>query len=238
MLRPHADGVLVEVWVVPGASRHEVVGEHAGALRVRTSVPPEGGKANRAVVRLVVEHLGGRSGEVVRGQSGRRKTVLVSGVTLAEARVAIEEARRSSSDRPVPVLSSPALYRSLSMARDLAKSTTDRFRKRLEEEKLRLVEVIRELEEEREEVRLTETSSDRSPDPNTAEGGSLAFEMEKELSILENTRDILLDVEEALGRIVDGTYGRCDQCGVSIPVARLDALPYTKLCVKCASMRR
>ncbi|WKZ82986.1 MAG: TraR/DksA family transcriptional regulator [Acidimicrobiia bacterium] len=124
------------------------------------------------------------------------------------------------------------------MARDLAKSTTDRFRKRLEEERVRLLDVIREIEEEREEVRLTETSSDRSPDPNTAEGGSLAFEMEKELSILENTRDILLSVEESLGRIADGTYGHCDQCGTSIPVARLDALPYTKLCVKCASMRR
>jgi RNA polymerase-binding protein DksA len=124
------------------------------------------------------------------------------------------------------------------MARTLAKSTRDRFRRRLEDEQQRLLEVIRDIEAEREEVRLTETSSDRSPDPNTAEGGSLAFEMEKELSILENTRDILSQVEEALGRIDDGTYGTCDVCGEAIPVARLDALPYTKLCVTCASARR
>jgi RNA polymerase-binding protein DksA len=124
------------------------------------------------------------------------------------------------------------------MARTLAKSTRDRFRRRLEDEQQRLLEVIRDIEAEREEVRLTETSSDRSPDPNTAEGGSLAFEMEKELSILENTRDILSKVEEALGRIDDGTYGTCDVCGEAIPVARLDALPYTKLCVTCASARR
>ena len=82
------------------------------------------------------------------------------------------------------------------MARTLAKSTRDRFRRRLEDERARLTEMIRDIEEEREEVRLTETSSDRSPDPNTAEGGSLAFEMEKELSILENTRDILAKVEK------------------------------------------
>lgn len=124
------------------------------------------------------------------------------------------------------------------MTRSLAKSTQDRFRKRLESEQVRLAAMIEEIEAEREEVRLTETSSDRSPDPNTAEGGSLAFEMEKELSILENTRDILAKVEEALVRIGEGSYGTCEVCGQAIPVARLEALPYTKLCVTDASSRR
>lgn len=124
------------------------------------------------------------------------------------------------------------------MGRDLAASTLDRFRKRLEEEQTRLAEIVRDIESEREEVRLTETSSDRSPDPNTAEGGSLAFEMEKELSLWQNAQDILAKVEESLARIDDGTYGRCDECGGSIPVARLDVLPYTKLCVDCAASRR
>ena len=58
------------------------------------------------------------------------------------------------------------------MTRKLAQSTLDRFRRKLEEEQERLIEVIREIEEEQEEVRLSETSSERSPDPNTAEGGS------------------------------------------------------------------
>ena len=124
------------------------------------------------------------------------------------------------------------------MARDLAKSTQARFRKRLEEERGRLQAIATDIEAERDEVRLTETSSDRSPDPNTAEGGSLAFEMEKELSLLENTRDILSKVEESIARIDDGNYGNCEDCGNAIPVARLDALPYTKLCVDCAAARR
>jgi DnaK suppressor protein len=124
------------------------------------------------------------------------------------------------------------------MPRQLAKSTMDRFRKRLDEERERLTKMIRDIEAEREEVRLTETSSDRSPDPNTAEGGSLAFEMEKELSLWQNAQHILANVEEAIERIELGTYGTCDECGSSIPVARLDALPYTKLCVSCAAARR
>jgi DnaK suppressor protein len=124
------------------------------------------------------------------------------------------------------------------MARELAQSTLDRFRTRLDEERGRLAKMLRDIEAEREEVRLTETSSDRSPDPNTAEGGSLAFEMEKELSLWQNTKDILTNVEEAIERIDEGKYGLCDECGAAIPVARLDALPYTKLCVSCAAARR
>lgn len=97
-MRSHPDGVLVEVWVVPGASRDEVVGEHGGALRVRTAVPPEAGRANRAVGRLVAAHLGAGSAEVIHGRSGRRKTVLVSGLSLAEARAAMEAPPASAPD--------------------------------------------------------------------------------------------------------------------------------------------
>lgn len=123
------------------------------------------------------------------------------------------------------------------MPRALAQSTLDRLRKRLSDEQERLVEVIREIEEEREEVRLSETSSERSPDPNTAEGGSLAFELEKVLSVAANAEDLLAKVEQAFGRLDNGTYGVCAECEKPIPVARLDALPYATLCVECASQR-
>jgi uncharacterized protein (TIGR00251 family) len=86
MLHPHTDGVLVDVWVVPGASRDEVAGVHDGALRVRVSAPAEGGRANRAVGRVVAAHLGGRRGAVVEGLTSRRKQVLVRGVAIAAAR--------------------------------------------------------------------------------------------------------------------------------------------------------
>jgi RNA polymerase-binding protein DksA len=124
------------------------------------------------------------------------------------------------------------------LARDLASSTLDKFRKRLEDERQRLLALIYEIEEEQEEVRLTETSSDRSPDPNTAEGGSLAFEIEKELSLARNAEGLLDQVGEALERMDEGVYGKCQSCGRAIPVARLEALPYTKLCVDCASSSR
>ena len=123
------------------------------------------------------------------------------------------------------------------MARKLAQSTLKRFRKLLEAEQERLTEVIREIEEEQEELRLSETSSERSPDPNTAEGGSLAFELEKELSLSQNAKNLLDQADEALIRIDEGTYGTCAECGDAIPIARVDARPHTKLCVTYRAAR-
>ena len=121
------------------------------------------------------------------------------------------------------------------MARKLAKSTLERFRKRLEEEKARLEEQIEDYERDLEEARLTESSSDRSPDPGNAEASSMKLEYAKELSIEQNTLDLLNKVNRALERVADGSYGICEVCGNAIPVERLDVLPYSTLCVEDAS---
>ncbi len=99
MFTPHPDGVVVTVWVVPGASRDQVVGEHDGALKVRTVAPAEGGKANSRVAEMVAEAVGGRSGSLVAGYASRRKQILVIGVIVADAAAALvggEERRKQS----------------------------------------------------------------------------------------------------------------------------------------------
>lgn len=121
------------------------------------------------------------------------------------------------------------------MARKLAKTTLDRFRKRLEDEKARLEEQVEDYERDLEEARLTESSSDRSPDPGNAEASSMKLEYAKELSIEQNTLDLLSKVDRALERVAAGSYGICESCGNSIPVERLDVLPYSTLCVECAA---
>jgi DnaK suppressor protein len=121
------------------------------------------------------------------------------------------------------------------VARQLAKTTLERFRKRLEEEKSRLEEQIEDYERDLEEARLTESSSDRSPDPGNAEASSMKLEYAKELSIEQNTLDLLRKVDRALERVAAGGYGICESCGNSIPVERLDVLPYSTLCVECAA---
>lgn len=121
------------------------------------------------------------------------------------------------------------------MARKLAKSTVDRFRRRLEDEKTRLEGLVEEYERELEVARLTESSSDRSPDPGNAEASSLKLEYAKELSIEQNTLDLMRKVDHALTRVKTGDYGICENCGAAIPIERLDVLPYSTLCVECAA---
>jgi RNA polymerase-binding protein DksA len=121
------------------------------------------------------------------------------------------------------------------MARKLAKTTLDRFKKRLEEERLRLEEAIEDYERVLEEARLTESSSDRSPDPGNAEASSMKLEYAKELSLEQNTLDLLSKVNHALERVETGEYGLCEVCGNPIPVERLEVLPYSTLCVEDAA---
>lgn len=78
----HAAGVTVRVRVVPGASRSEIKGRYGDVIKIRVSAPPERGRANRAVVDLFEQLVGG-SAEIVRGSSSEFKTVLIRGVDRA-----------------------------------------------------------------------------------------------------------------------------------------------------------
>lgn len=75
-----AQGVVLDLSVVPGAKRTECVGLHGGALRVRLAAPPVDGKANEALLRWLSESLGQprRSITLLRGLSSRRKQVLLA----------------------------------------------------------------------------------------------------------------------------------------------------------------
>jgi len=84
-LHPHPEGVIVDVWVVPGARKDEIAGLHDGRWRIRVTAPPEGGRANRAVCRVVAAGLGVRRAEVHTGHGSRRKQVLVPGLSVPEA---------------------------------------------------------------------------------------------------------------------------------------------------------
>ena len=68
-----------------------------------------------------------------------------------------------------------------------------------------------------------------------AELGSGNFDQEFTLSLLGSENDALDQIEAAIERIEDGRFGQCEECGVKIPKPRLEAIPYTALCVQCAS---
>jgi RNA polymerase-binding transcription factor DksA len=109
----------------------------------------------------------------------------------------------------------------------------DEARQRLEDERTRL-ESVREtfadehLHDETESENLSELSD---LGQHQADTGTETFEREKDLSILERVEAELSDVEHALSRLDDGTYGSCAACGKPIGDTRLEAMPATRFCV-------
>jgi DnaK suppressor protein len=66
-----------------------------------------------------------------------------------------------------------------------------------------------------------------------ADAGSDAYEKDFALSLLSQEQDALYEVEEAIGRIDNKTYGVCEMSGESIPKARLEAIPFARFTVEC-----
>ncbi|MGI9456375.1 MAG: TraR/DksA family transcriptional regulator [Aeoliella sp.] len=67
-----------------------------------------------------------------------------------------------------------------------------------------------------------------------AELGSDNFEQEFTLSLLETEEDTIARIDEALERISEAEYGKCVQCRGTIPKTRLNAIPFTPVCISCA----
>ena len=80
-------------------------------------------------------------------------------------------------------------------------------------------------------------SNTTSMPTDMAELGTDNFDQEFTLSLLESENDALDQIDGALKRIEDGSFGRCEQCGMKIAQPRLEAIPYVALCVRCASKR-
>jgi DnaK suppressor protein len=81
----------------------------------------------------------------------------------------------------------------------------------------------------------SEASGDLSSMPiHMADLGTDAFEQEFTLSLMEHDGSALEQIEAALVRIEDGLYGVCVECETKIPKTRLQVLPHTPYCVKCA----
>ncbi|SFP49228.1 TraR/DksA family transcriptional regulator [Actinomadura madurae] len=78
----------------------------------------------------------------------------------------------------------------------------------------------------------TQTGVDDEHDP---EGATIAFERARIDASLSRARTHLTDIDDALRRLDQGTYGICEQCGAPIAAERLTARPATRTCLACAS---
>ena len=75
--------------------------------------------------------------------------------------------------------------------------------------------------------------SSASGDQHLADHASEILDKEVDESLEENAEQLVREIDVALARIDDGTYGTCARCGKAIPEERLAAVPYAELCVDC-----
>jgi RNA polymerase-binding protein DksA len=81
----------------------------------------------------------------------------------------------------------------------------------------------------------SEANGDLSSMPiHMADLGSDNFEQEFTLSLMQTEEGVLESIETALEKVEDGIYGLCEDCGNPISKARLTAIPYATMCIKCA----
>jgi DnaK suppressor protein len=67
------------------------------------------------------------------------------------------------------------------------------------------------------------------------DGTSIAVERLTQVAAYERLQEMLADVDRAVAKIDAGTYGTCDRCGEAIAPERLEARPWSQLCLSCAS---
>jgi RNA polymerase-binding transcription factor DksA len=72
-------------------------------------------------------------------------------------------------------------------------------------------------------------------DEHDPEGATIAFERAQLAALLDQARDHLAELDDALDRLREGSYGRCERCGRPIADERLAARPAARTCITCAA---
>ena len=109
---------------------------------------------------------------------------------------------------------------------------TERFRSLLHEERERIANEIEFLQEENPGSVEDETGEETHYDQHPADAATATHDRELDYTLEENSEAVLARIDAALARIDAGTYGTCRMCGNPIPEERLEARPWTDLCIQ------
>jgi DnaK suppressor protein len=114
---------------------------------------------------------------------------------------------------------------------------TEHFRELLNEERKRVVAAIQNLHDDHQGSISDETGEDSAYDNHLADTATETYDRELDYTLEENSEHVLAEIDAALKRIDDGTYGICTNRGERIPLERLEARPYATLCIDCQRER-
>jgi DnaK suppressor protein len=105
----------------------------------------------------------------------------------------------------------------------------------LEEERTTYTRQAASLKAEADQLAAEREPGDVQFDEESGEGDTLAVERERDLALSAQASAAVDEIDRAIEKLHDGTYGVCEQCYSNIPKERLRALPYAALCVQCKS---
>lgn len=108
---------------------------------------------------------------------------------------------------------------------------TERFRGMLLEERKRLADAVQFLHEENPGSLEEETGEETQFDEHFAGAASGTYDREVDYTLEDGAAAVLRSIDDALARIDGGTYGTCRVCGRQIAEERLEARPWTDLCI-------
>ena len=109
---------------------------------------------------------------------------------------------------------------------------TDRFRRLLTEERQRVVDAIDNIHAENPGSMSDETEEMNFHDNHLGDMATATFDREMASTLEDNSNHVLAEIDGALARIENGTYGMCERCGQPIGAERLEALPWATLCIE------
>ena len=114
------------------------------------------------------------------------------------------------------------------------KRTREKYRKILLAEKESILSRINNLSEETLSSSQRDSSGDLSGySMHMADVGTDNFQRELALGLVSNEQQVIYRIDEALKRIDEGSYGKCETCGERIKESRLKALPFATMCISC-----
>jgi DnaK suppressor protein len=105
------------------------------------------------------------------------------------------------------------------------------YEKALKKERLRILSNIEALHEEL-GISQSDGSEENGLETHLGDSATVTFLRERDLSIEENEEHLLNEIDQALKRIKDGSYGHCEADGEAISTERLDALPWASRCIE------
>jgi RNA polymerase-binding protein DksA len=119
---------------------------------------------------------------------------------------------------------------------EMDKKTQEKLRKRLEARKAEIERDVSYMAGEIRALGIDQDQENGALGNHIADDGSSVAESERILTVTDDLQGILNQVNDALGRMDDGTYGICQRCGREIAEERLEAFPYVAYCISCQAV--